>query len=796
MLGLLTVALFAVIVAAWNVYSSYRESESGARTQTKTLVHAIAAHVSDSIKLADFALIGFTNAIKLLPAKQSHSVASIRQLLENNAPFSSDDFVMMFIDVNGLGVVSSQGNAVQGLSFSERDFFRVHAGAHAVQGLYIGEPLIAKVSGKRIFTLSRRVENAQGAFLGVIVAPINAERMAAMFELARFDENISIALVHRGGKMIARAPQFKQSFAANISNSDVYRQIKGVSEKTFRVKSAVDGKPLISSFLALENLPLNVFAAVSVQSLEYVLREDLLIGGAGILLLGVIMFLSAQVALHSYRSLALKKQASQESELHWKFALEGAGDGIWNWDVVTNEVRISPRWRQILGYADADIKDTFEAWLNLIHPDDKSAMMVELQACLDGIKSVYVSEYRMLCKDGSWKWVLGRGLVSSRDSAGRELRMIGTNTDVSARKQAELQQLHMIVDAAPDPVLLVASDGIIRYANRAALSAFGYPGNELIDQNVDNLVPFRSRSSHAHYRMNFAANRTQHPSDLKRPLNALRKDGTAFPVEISLSSFQIDGQAVVIASIRDITERKKAAELLQQSFAELRRLSDHQENVKEAERKRIAQDIHDDLGQNLLALKMDVDSLYARIGDTHPKMKQRVWFALNNINATIKSVKSIMNDLRPAALELGLYPAIEWHLKQFERRNAIACTLVTTLPEPEFGLDDGQTLAVFRILQESLANVARHSGATEVEVTLGQDESSFSMQVKDNGKGLQPDDRRKSNSFGLMGIKERIELLAGELAITSSPGKGMVLSISVPLNSKDAKQAHLLIRQS
>ncbi|MEO8170828.1 MAG: hypothetical protein ABI575_08185, partial [Oxalobacteraceae bacterium] len=87
MLGLLTVALFAVIVAAWNVYSSYRESESGARTQTKTLVHAIAAHVSDSIKLADFALIGFTNAIKLLPAKQSHSVASIRQLLENNAPF-------------------------------------------------------------------------------------------------------------------------------------------------------------------------------------------------------------------------------------------------------------------------------------------------------------------------------------------------------------------------------------------------------------------------------------------------------------------------------------------------------------------------------------------------------------------------------------------------------------------------------------------------------------------------------------------------------------------------------------
>ncbi|MEO8407789.1 MAG: PAS domain S-box protein, partial [Oxalobacteraceae bacterium] len=629
----------------------------------------------------------------------------------------------------------------------------------------------------------------QGAFLGVIVAPINAERMASMFELARFglDDNITIALVHQDGKMIARAPQFKEAFATNISNSDVYRQINGVSKKTFKVNSAVNGKPLISSFLALGNRPLAVFVAVSVQSLNHALREDLLISAAGIVLLVAILFLSAQVALHSYRNLEMNKQALQESELRWKFALEGAGDGVWNWDTVTDEAHLSPRWKQILGYAENEFEDTFDGWKNRIHPDDTPRVMAEYHACLKGKTPVYISEYRMLCKDGSWKWVLGRGLVINRDAAGRALRMIGTLTDISGRKQDELLQLHKIIDAAPGPMLLVANDGIIIYANRAAQSAFGYPRNELMGQNVDKLVPLRSRSSHVRYRKNFETSRTQHPSDVKRPLNAVRKDGTEFPVEISLSPFQMDGQAVVIASIRDITERKQAAELLQQSFAQLRRLSDHQQNLKEDERKRIAQDIHDDLGQNLLALKMDVDTLYARTGNAHPRLHTQVGFALKNIIATIQSVKSIINDLRPAALELGLYPAVKWQLKQFERRNAIACILATIEPEPEFGLDDGQTLAVFRIFQESLANIARHARATEVEIALNRDESGFTMQVKDNGKGLQPGDRRKANSFGLIGIKERIHSLGGKLVIASNPGNGTVLSISIPLDGNTAE---------
>jgi PAS domain S-box-containing protein len=358
--------------------------------------------------------------------------------------------------------------------------------------------------------------------------------------------------------------------------------------------------------------------------------------------------------------------------------------------------------------------------------------------------------------------------------------------DITERKQAEMAQVHKILEASPDPMLLIGNDGMISFANGTAQSTFGYEFHELKGQNVDNLVPLKSRSGHAYCRHEFDIRSSHNPIDLTRPLTAERKDGAEVPVEISLSRLQMGGQPVVIASIRDITERKRSAELLEQSFVQLRRLSDHQQNIRENERKRIAQDIHDELGQNLLVLKMDVATLHTRTGVSHPRLNKRVSGVLTNIDAAIKSVKSIMNDLRPATLDLGLFPAVEWQLKQFERVSGIACKLSTG--KAEFGLDEHQTSAIFRIFQESLANVARHANATEVEIMLGTNEGGFSMKIRDNGKGLLPGDRSKANSFGLIGIQERVHALGGKVTITSSPDNGTALSIFIGMDeSKNAQ---------
>lgn len=785
-LGLLIVACLAILAVSWKIYSSLRERERAARIQTETYAHAIAAHVTASIDLADHALIGFVNAIMMLPPEKVASVATMRQLMASHDPAASKDFWMMFVDANGLGVAASKSAAVHGLSFADRDFFKVHAGSQSDQGLYVGEPVVTKITKRRIFTLSRRVVSSRGEFLGIIVAPIDAARFAEIFEHARFDNNISISLIHDGGKVIARVPLFEQSFATSVLDSPLFQQTRGQPVQApvaFEASNPFNGQPTIYSFFKLENRPLNIFAGISVRTLNQNFRSDLLIGGAAIGLMLAIMALIAHVALKSYRRLEVGQQALQESEFRWKFALEGAGTGVWDWDIAAGKVHYSPRWKQMLGYAEDQVDETIDAFESRVHPDDKKRVKAELRAGLKSDQPFYVCEYRMRCSDGSWKWIMARGMVISRDQAGRAQRMIGTHTDISSRKQAEQVQVHKIIEAAPDPTLLIGNDGKIAFANQAAQSSFGYELDELKGIGIDHLAPFNSRSSHAHLRNVMENSSNPYPW----PLTAVRKNGSEFPVEISLSTFEMDGQVVVIANIRDISERKRASELLQQSFTQLRRLSDHQQEIKEGERKRIAQDIHDDLGQNLLALKMDVTMLSARTGDTHPKLHKRVRTVLNNIDATIKSVKSIMNDLRPATLELGLYPAVEWQLKQFERRNGIVCRLASSAPEAEFGLDEARTAAVFRILQESLANVARHAEATEVEIALSQDERGFSMQVKDNGKGLQPGDRRKENSFGLMGIRERIHSLGGEVVIASSPFQGTVVSISIPLEVSQAQ---------
>jgi signal transduction histidine kinase len=240
-------------------------------------------------------------------------------------------------------------------------------------------------------------------------------------------------------------------------------------------------------------------------------------------------------------------------------------------------------------------------------------------------------------------------------------------------------------------------------------------------------------------------------------------------------------QAELWLRVRNLLRLKEA---LQQSKACLHQLLAHQDRTKEEERKRIAREIHDDLGQNLLALRIDVSMLHARTAERHPLLHQNVGVALDNIDTTIKSVRAIINDLRPFELELGLPAAVAWQLKKFERLSGVACRLDIDMPSAnDAPLGDEQTLTIFRILQESLSNIARHSCATRAEVRLSWNEHGLSMRVKDNGIGMQLN--AKATSFGILGIKERVSSLGGELVIDGgSGGGGMLLSVFIPIEKR------------
>ncbi|MCO6059848.1 response regulator [Pseudomonas sp. MOB-449] len=223
------------------------------------------------------------------------------------------------------------------------------------------------------------------------------------------------------------------------------------------------------------------------------------------------------------------------------------------------------------------------------------------------------------------------------------------------------------------------------------------------------------------------------------------------------------------------------AEELLRSKLQLRDLAGYQEQIKEDERKRIAREIHDQLGQSLLALRMDVSMLQERTDGLPSELRERADDALNQIDTAIRSVRAIINDLRPPVLDLGLVAAIEWQLEEFRQRTGIDCTFQRREEDFQCDQDDKRSTTLFRIVQESLSNITRHAQATWVQVELRKEGQMLYLRINDNGVGMTED--RKVDSFGLAGMKERIGMLGGDLRIASSPDQGTALTITMPLHS-------------
>lgn len=219
---------------------------------------------------------------------------------------------------------------------------------------------------------------------------------------------------------------------------------------------------------------------------------------------------------------------------------------------------------------------------------------------------------------------------------------------------------------------------------------------------------------------------------------------------------------------------------LQQSHHKLRRLAAHADQIKEQERKRIAREIHDDLGQNLLVLRIEADMLATRTRHRHPRLHARARSTLGQIDSTIKSVRHIINDLRPNVLDLGLSAAVEWQIAQFRQRSGMVCELIEH--QQDIHIDDRCATAFFRVLQESLSNIVQHAHASLVRVELRQSGGMLSMTITDNGVGTRDSSRNKVGSFGLIGIEERVSLLGGHCSITGSPNAGTTVMISVPVD--------------
>jgi len=263
----------------------------------------------------------------------------------------------------------------------------------------------------------------------------------------------------------------------------------------------------------------------------------------------------------------------------------------------------------------------------------------------------------------------------------------------------------------------------------------------------------------------------------------LRDGGAAIPCIVTATPFRSPtGELIgIVEDFKDISERTRREEELRQSRRRMRELASHLESATEKERIRIAREIHDELGQALTALKMELHWCIQRMpkGDTALIEKTKTLSEL--VDTNVQLVQRISSELRPGLLDnLGLSAAIEWQAGKFQERTGIECDIVC---EPEdIVLDQTRSTAVFRIFQEALTNIGRHANAEKVEITLRKTAAAVELSVSDNGVGIKESQISDSKSFGLMGIRERVHALGGVVRIRGIQNEGTTISVEIPMD--------------
>ncbi|CAN5748264.1 hypothetical protein BH11PSE12_BH11PSE12_07650 [soil metagenome] len=364
-------------------------------------------------------------------------------------------------------------------------------------------------------------------------------------------------------------------------------------------------------------------------------------------------------------------------------------------------------------------------------------------------------------------------------------------SEASKKMEASANELSLhkkrltgIIETAIDGIITIDEHQTIILINPAAAALFGYTVESLTGASLNDVIPARHRKVHQTHVRQFGetgvTRRKMGTSFEDFYVTGLTSEGKEFPLEASISSLIENGQRYYTVIFRDITERKIAKEKLAQYHTQLSQLSTALQSIREEERKHIARELHDDLGQLLAALRMDL-SLLQRDSLMTEKTQKTINSMDQLILTSITTLRRIATDLRPRALdEGGLYFALQTLQKDFTLRHGIDCELIAN--EEQLTLDDARSTAIFRIIQESLTNVIRHASATEVQIIFEGDTSVLRFSISDNGKGFTQDDMHKSSSFGLVGMRERIKAMDGDFSITSQPGEGTRLEVQIPLS--------------
>lgn len=478
------------------------------------------------------------------------------------------------------------------------------------------------------------------------------------------------------------------------------------------------------------------------------------------------------------------EQALQESQEFFRTVFEAAAVGMAIADEDGRYVRVNQAMVDFVGYSEAELLAM--RYQDITHPDDiERNVAARTQLLAGGLEKIQM-EKRYVRKDGREVWAL---MVATAVPAcdGKPKYSIGQMLDIDALKRseqhlkdsksrlAEAQRIGEIGDyrwALDQTVIEFSAEAhrLLRGVSQATTLNLGETfqcihddDQRLIEQTLSSL----------------AAGANPEPVTLRIP----QADGTLRFLQ-ARNELELDAAGHpwrVRGTVQDITRRHETENRLNQSRQQLRQMAAHHQTQLEEERKHIAREIHDELGQQLTALKMQVSLLKLRHADQADIVRSAdAMSAL--LNHTVGVVRDISSALRPAAIDLGLRPALEWLAADFSARYGIACNFEAD--ETPVPLNDQHTTAAFRIAQESLTNVARHARASDVRIILRHTDSTLTLEIVDDGCGMAATDESEYQGYGLLGMRERALSAGGTLEVGSAPGQGVRIELHLPLDTE------------
>ena len=780
-LGLGALAVVAVVggtaLSVWRMHQDVIERAEGhlldlahiLGEQTLRSTHAVdailAAAAGDAQRAAAHG--------RLIPSERLH------QLLRETIAATPYVRALLLTDADGKLAIHTARFPPPPFDYGDREYFRAHRAGQQRQ-LILSAPVFGEFGGKLGIPISRRVDDEDGHFLGVITADVDPYFFLWPQGLHELGPDGAVRLLRRDGVLLTGYPAAIAAATGNYRDSALFTRGVEAGRPVIHHVGSVTGVERVSAIYPVGGYPLVITVSAS---MNYILRtwsRSAWLFGA---MAAVTAILFGAITLSLARQLRVDEALKAiviESEERLQAIIQSAMDAIVIVDEQQRIVLFNAAAEQIFRCTSAD---AIGAGIGRFIPGRVLRPQSQFGAEFDDNGAPVRKTGEHLALTG----VRADGREFPIDASISQVRLHDAEhfvvilRDVTERKQVEAalraneQRYRTLFSQAMDGILMVDAGGNIIDVNHSFARMHGYTTDELLRMNLRELdTPETQALAPGRWRRILAG------ETIGFEVEQFHKDGHVVPLDVAASAMDIDGKLYALAFHRDITERRRAEQELKRSQQALRGLSKAANEALEAERRRTARELHDELGQSLTALKMDLESLRSSLPPELPDLGERALAMHALLDGTIAATRRIAANLRPLMLDdLGLAAALDWLTHNYSNHTGIATDLViddsvAQVPEPIAS-------ALYRITQESLTNVAKYAQATAVEIRLERVGDSVQLQVRDNGRGIEAADQDKRGAFGLLGIRERVTLLGGEVAISGGPGQGSEVRARIPL---------------